>query len=104
VRSLAHFVGGRIEQAVAGPVSLRVDARYLRAGTGVERWNAAPSALITLGGRIDLEGGYRFGNLRDADFAAQGGKGFFATLGVRVTENGLKSVTGFWRDRMSGDK
>jgi hypothetical protein len=101
VRSLSHFVGGRFEQAVMGPVSARIDARLLRAGSGIQRWNVAPSALVTIAGRIDIEGGYRLGNLRDADFAAQGGKGFFATLGVRVTERALTSVTGFWRDRLS---
>lgn len=103
VRSLSHFVGGRAEQVLAGPLSARIDARFLSAGTGVQRWNAAPSALVTVGGRIDIEGGYRFGNLRDADFAAQGGKGFFATIGVRVTEGALTSAAGFWRERIARD-
>jgi hypothetical protein len=101
VRSLSQYVGGRFEQTVMGPVSARVDARFLRTGSGIQRWNAAPSALVTIAGRIDVEGGYRFGNLRDADFAAEGGKGFFATLGVRVTESAVTSVTRFWRDRLS---
>ncbi|MEO5510537.1 MAG: hypothetical protein ABIS27_07890, partial [Longimicrobiales bacterium] len=101
VRSLSHYVGGRFEQSVFGPLSARVDARVLRTGSGTQRWNAAPAALFTIAGRLDLEGGYRFGNLRDADFAAQGGKGFFATLGIRITERSLSSVAGFWRDRLS---
>jgi hypothetical protein len=50
---------------------------------------------------VELAAGYRFGDLRDPDFAVTGGHGWFATFGARVTEESLSSVAAFWRHRMS---
>jgi hypothetical protein len=67
------------------------------------RWNLAPALVAALGPRVEVEGGYRFGNLIDPDFAQQGGRGFYATLGVRFTENVLTSAADFWRERIARD-
>jgi hypothetical protein len=39
--------------------------------------------------------GYRFGDLRDPDFAVRGGHGAFVTIGVRVTENVFPTAADF---------
>jgi hypothetical protein len=60
---------------------------------------------VRVGPRIEVEGGYRFGDLLDRDFAANGGGGLFATFGVRLTESVIGSPAAFWRDRITtGDR
>jgi hypothetical protein len=44
------------------------------------------------------------GALRDRDFAANGGSGVFATLGVRFTESLITGPASFWRDRIAGGR
>jgi hypothetical protein len=51
-----------------------------------------------------LETGYRFGALRDPDFAAVGGSGAFASVGFRFTEGSLVNPAAFWRDRIANDR
>lgn len=87
VASFAHFTGTRITQVVHGPVSIRVDARMLIDGnTHTIHWTTAPALVTQLGNGLELETGYRFGPLQDLDFAAEGGKGFYASLHLRVME------------------
>ncbi|MDB4899769.1 MAG: hypothetical protein JWN53_1577, partial [Gemmatimonadetes bacterium] len=100
-----HFAGARFEQHVIGPLRLRADGRMmLETRSGTTMWNAAPSAVLDIQGRFLLEGGYRFGLLRDPDFAAVGGAGGFVTAGLRFTENAFASPAAFWRDRILNDR
>ncbi|HEV2145958.1 MAG TPA: hypothetical protein VGR37_00930, partial [Longimicrobiaceae bacterium] len=101
LRSFAHYLGGRYGQAVRGSLSARLDGRMLLEGTtGAARWSAAPSLVLRLNPQLELEGGWRVGDLRDPDFFAQGGSGPFAALGIRLTEGTLDSTAAFWRERI----
>jgi uncharacterized repeat protein (TIGR01451 family) len=103
--NVAHFGGARMQQELRGPLSMRLDGRLLLDATGgASRWNLAPALVAGLGPRVEIEGGYRFGNLSDPDFAQQGGRGFYATLGVRFTESVLSSAADFWRERIARDQ
>jgi hypothetical protein len=105
VGSTAHFAGARAEQALFSGIRARVDARLLAEGlTSTQRWSLAPSLTMGLGGGLEVEGGYRFGTLEDADFARYGQKGFFAVLGMRFTEGTAASVADFWKDRIRDDR
>jgi hypothetical protein len=100
-----HFAGARFDQRIAGALHLRADGRMLmETESRTALWNVAPSALYDLQGRLLLEAGYRFGALRDPDFAAVGGSGAFATVGFRFTEGSLASPAAFWRDRIANDR
>jgi hypothetical protein len=103
VQGVAHFLGGRADQTLLGPLAVRIDSRFLVDGTGTSRWSAAPAGVLRLGGRIEVEGGYRFGDLQDSDFA-RGGQGLYATIGIQVTESVLGSAAAFWRERMAADR
>ncbi|HST60412.1 MAG TPA: SdrD B-like domain-containing protein [Longimicrobium sp.] len=99
--SMAHFAGARAEQALDERFRLRMDGRLLvDAAGGARRWNLAPALVAGVGG-LELEAGYRFGDLVDPDFAAQGGEGFYATLGIRFTEGLLTDAGTFWRRRLA---
>lgn len=107
VKSFAHFMGLRADQGIQGPLRFRLDGRMLVDGNGGgTRWNLAPALLRSLGNTgLEIEAGYRFGELEDADFAAQGGKGFYATLNLRFTESLLTDAAQFWRERLGrGDR
>ncbi|HEU0052133.1 MAG TPA: hypothetical protein VFQ39_03105, partial [Longimicrobium sp.] len=99
--TLAQYFGLRGERTLTGPLGARLDGRALLAGEGGAEWNLAPSLLFDIGPQLRLEAGYRFGGLEDPDFAAQGGRGFFATLGVRFSERLLDSAAAFWRERVN---
>ncbi|HEX2191310.1 MAG TPA: hypothetical protein VHG51_20535, partial [Longimicrobiaceae bacterium] len=101
VRSLAHYLGARWGQALHGAWSARLDGRMLLEGTtGAARWSATPSLVMRLGPQLEVEGGWRIGDLRDPDFYAFGGSGPFAALGIRLTEGTLASTASFWRERI----
>ncbi|MEW5928117.1 MAG: SdrD B-like domain-containing protein [Gemmatimonadota bacterium] len=101
VQAMAHYLGGRYGQALRGPLSARLDGRMLLEGTtGTARWSATPSLVMRLGAQLELEGGWRLGDLRDPDFFAFGGSGPFAALGIRLTEGTLDSTASFWRERI----
>jgi len=88
-----------------GVVRLRVDGRMLlEQASGAAPWSVAPSLALRVGPRLELEGGYRMGALRDRDFAANGGSGAFATIGVRFTESLITGPASFWRDRIAGGR
>jgi len=53
---------------------------------------------------LEIEIGYRFGELQDPDFAIRSGDGVFLTIGMRVTEDLLGSAADFWRTKMGGDR
>jgi hypothetical protein len=103
----AQYLGARLEQSVTrdGVVRLRVDGRMLlEQASSAAPWSVAPSLALRVGPRLELEGGYRIGALRDRDFAANGGRGAFATIGVRFTEGLITGPASFWRDRIAGDR
>jgi hypothetical protein len=81
-----------------------MDARLLVEGmTGAQMWSAAPSLTLGLVNGLEVEGGYRFGTLEDADFARNGQRGFFAVLGMRFTEGTAASIADFWKERVFAD-
>jgi hypothetical protein len=103
----AQYLGARVEQGLTrdGVARLRIDGRMLLEQTSAAApWSVAPSVALRVGPRLELEGGYRMGALRDRDFAANGGSGAFATIGVRFTESLITSPAAFWRDRIAGDR
>jgi uncharacterized repeat protein (TIGR01451 family) len=103
----AQYLGARLEQGMTrdGVVRLRLDARMLlEQASSAAPWSVAPSAVLRVGPRLELEAGYRMGALRDPDFAANGGSGAFATIGVRFTESLITGPASFWRDRIAGDR
>jgi hypothetical protein len=103
----SQYLGARVEQGVTrdGVARLRLDGRMLlEQSSGTAPWSIAPSLALRVGPRLELEGGYRMGDLLDRDFAANGGSGLFATVGVRFTEKLISSPAAFWRERIAGDK
>jgi uncharacterized repeat protein (TIGR01451 family) len=104
----SQYLGARVQQALRrdGVALLRIDGRMLLAeqAGGAAPWSLAPSLALRVGPRIEVEGGYRLGELMDRDFAANGGSGVFATVGVRFTENLIGGPAAFWRDRITGDR
>jgi len=100
-----HFAGARFDQHVMGALHVRADGRLLmETDSRTSLWNVAPSVLYDVQGRLVLEAGYRFGALRDPDFAAVGGAGAFATVGFRFTEGSLATPAAFWRERIANDR
>jgi uncharacterized repeat protein (TIGR01451 family) len=103
VSSVTQYVGGRVRQHIAGRFDVRSTARVLlEQRSGLSRWDIAPAAGIRLIQGLDLEAGYRFGNLVDADFAQNGGHGFYTTLGMNLTEESARNIADFWRARLGG--
>ncbi len=103
----SQYLGARVQQGLTrgGVATLRVDGRMLlEESSGTAPWSVAPSLALRVGPRLEFEGGYRMGDLLDRDFAANGGSGLFATVGVRFTENLIGSPAAFWRDRLAGDR
>jgi hypothetical protein len=103
----SQYLGATVEQAMTrdGVVRARLDGRaLLEQASGTAPWSVAPSLLMRVGPRLELEGGYRVGDLVDRDFAANGGRGLFASLGVRFTEKLITSPAAFWRERIAGDR
>ncbi len=82
---------------------LRGDARLLLEHTSsTSRWDLAPQAFYMPVRELEMAAGYRFGNLRDPDFAVDGGRGWFVTFGARITEKSLGTAADFWRRRIAG--
>jgi uncharacterized repeat protein (TIGR01451 family) len=101
--SSTHYVGGRVQQRLYGPLDVRAQGRYLReAGSGFRQHDLAPALGLKVSESIEIEGGHRFGTLRDRDLARDGGEGWYATLGLRFSEDTGKGVARFWRERIRG--
>ena len=103
----SQYIGGRLQQALRrdGVLAFRTDARMLvEQASGASPWSVAPSLALRVGPRLEVEGGYRMGDLLDRDFAANGGSGAFATFGVRLTEQLVRSPAAFWRERVTEDR
>jgi hypothetical protein len=98
--SWADYVGGRLDLAVQSWLGFRAESRLLIERTShSQRWDLAPSLVFIPVDGLEAQFGYRFGDLRDPDFAVDGGAGLFATFGVRLTEKVFPTSADFWRPR-----
>jgi hypothetical protein len=101
VVSFAHFAGWRAQLDWRYGVGVRADVRsLLEQSTGTVRYDVAPQVVFGPIPGLELAAGYRFGTLRDPDFAVSGGQGFFLTLGAQVTERTLGSAADYWFSRL----
>ena len=100
--SSADYAGAHLDVGVEPGVRVRADGRLLHERmSGVVRWDAAPQVVVIPMRGVEVAAGYRVGDLHDVDFAVRGGTGWFVTLGAAVTEQSIRSLTGFWRERWS---
>jgi hypothetical protein len=103
LRSLANFVGWRASAVVLPLLEVRAEGRLLMERTsGTNRYDIAPQLAFLPQRAVEIVAGYRFGDLRDPDFAVNGGHGWFVTFGARVTERTVASAADFWRQRLAG--
>jgi len=101
VVSFAHFMGWRAQLDWRYGLGVRADVRsLLEQSTGALRYDVAPQLVFGLIPGLELGAGYRFGTLRDPDFAVSGGPGFFLTVGAQVTERTLESAADYWLSRL----
>jgi len=101
VVSFAHFMGWRAQLDWRYGVGVRADMRsLLEQSTGTLRYDVAPQLVFGPIPGLELAAGYRFGTLRDPDFAVSGGPGFFLTIGAQVTERTLESAADYWFSRL----
>jgi hypothetical protein len=100
LRSNADYLGTRLDLGVTRWLALRADARALDERlTDSRTWDLAPALVFHVVEGLELSSGYRWGTLRDIDFAANGGTGFFMTFGARFTESSMPTAAAFWRSR-----
>jgi len=100
--SAAQYAGASLDIRMTPWFGLRGEGRLLHEGTSAStRWDAAPQLVVIPMRGIEVAGGYRAGDLHDPDFAVRGGPGWFVTLGAAITEQSIRNVAGFWRDRWS---
>jgi hypothetical protein len=98
--SSADYAGARLDVGLVPWLRVRGDGRLLHERmSGTVRWDAAPQLVVIPVRGIEVAGGYRLGDLRDPDFAVRGGQGWFITLGAAITEQSLRGIAGFWRER-----
>ena len=103
LRSVADFVGWRASLRVQPLLELRADGRLLNERTsGTTRYDLAPALAFLPQQTLEIVLGYRLGDLRDPDFAVNGGHGLFLTFGLRMTEGSIASAAEFWRQRLAG--
>lgn len=102
-RNQTDFVGVRGRWFANEWAGVELEARGLMSELAPGAiWDVAPSAVVRPFEAIEVELGYRFGDLRDPDFAVHSGKGVFLTLGTRITEDLLESAAGYWRSKFGG--
>jgi hypothetical protein len=105
VAANTQYIGARAKQQITSRFDLRIAARALtESHSELQQWDLASAVGIRLIQGLDLETGYRFGELHDADFARSGGHGFYATLGLSLTEQTGRSVAQFWRNRIGDNR
>jgi hypothetical protein len=98
--SSAEYMGAHASLELTGRVALRADGRLLlEHASSARRWDVAPQLAIAIGS-LEIAGGYRFGDLRDPDFAVRGGPGWFVVVGAHLTEHAFPQVADFWRARL----
>lgn len=102
-RNQTDFVGVRARWFANEWAGVELEARGLMSELAPGAiWDVAPSAVVRPFEAIEVELGYRFGDLQDPDFAIHSGKGVFLTLGTRITEDLLESAAGYWRSKFGG--
>jgi hypothetical protein len=100
VGSTAHYLGSRVRYRLGSRLSLQGESRMLRESlSGATRWDVGPAVGLMLVEGLELLGGYRFGDLRDPDYAVSGGTGAFVQLQAGITEGAVGSIAEFWRGR-----
>ncbi|HEV7364632.1 MAG TPA: SdrD B-like domain-containing protein [Gemmatimonadales bacterium] len=100
LRSRADYAGANLRVDLNSWLALRGDGRLLLEHTsGSRRWDAAPSIALRLINGLELQAGYRFGDLRDPDFSVRGGHGLFLTMSASLTEKQFVTAADFWRTR-----
>jgi hypothetical protein len=101
VWSDSHFMAARARADWQYGLGARVEGRGLfEQTTNAVRYDLAPQAVFAPIPGVEFAAGYRFGTLKDPDFAVNGGQGFFVMLGAQVTERSLASAADFWFDRL----
>ncbi len=102
-RNQTDFMGVRGRWYAKEWIGAEFEARGLMSGLAAGAiWDVAPSVVVAPYEALEIEVGYRFGDLQDPDFAVRSGEGFFLTLGTRVTEDLISSAADFWRERFGG--
>ncbi|HUF50614.1 MAG TPA: DUF11 domain-containing protein [Longimicrobiales bacterium] len=102
LRSSTHFAGARLRRDLTDRLDVRANARLLmEQRSGTLMWDLAPALGVTILNGLELEAGYRLGGFEDADFAQNGGHGWYAALGMSITEKSGAGVAGFWQDRIA---
>ncbi len=102
-KSSSNFVGARASVRVLPRVDVRADGRLVQhAASSARSFDLAPAIAVLPHRSLEVVSGYRVGDLRDADFAVNGGRGWFVTFGARVTEGSISSAADFWRQRLGG--
>ncbi|MEE8116694.1 MAG: hypothetical protein V3T28_06270, partial [Gemmatimonadales bacterium] len=101
LESWADYIGGRLNLDIARWLAFRSEGRLLiERMSDSRRWDAAPSLVLIPTNGFEISGGYRFGDLRDPDFAVRGGPGWFVTFSARITER-IFTAADFWRPRFA---
>ncbi|MGD0484330.1 MAG: hypothetical protein ABSB58_06720, partial [Gemmatimonadales bacterium] len=100
--SHATFVGARVLLGADQRIGFRAEGRLLVDQlTGTQRYDLAPQVVVVPLTGLEVAAGYRFGDLKDPDFAVSGGNGVFLTIGVRFTERSATTAAAYWRERIS---
>lgn len=101
--STADFVGWRGSRRLRPNLEMRANGRLLiERATSSRRFDVAPELAFMPQPALEIVSGYRLGNLRDPDFAVDGGPGWFLTFGARISEGTVNSAADFWRQRLGG--
>ena len=102
-RNQTDFVGVRGRWFANEWIGAELEARGLMSALAPGAiWDVAPSIVGRPLDALEVEVGYRFGDLQDPDFAVRSGDGLFLTLGTRITEDLIDSAAAFWRSRFGG--
>ena len=101
--SMAEFVGWRGSRRLRSYLEMRANGRLLiERVSASRRFDLAPELAFMPQPALEIVSGYRLGNLRDPDFAIDGGPGWFLTFGARLSEGTVNSAADFWRQRLGG--
>ena len=102
-RNQTDFVGARALWLTHRWFGFELEARGMLTDlVAGSTWDVAPSVVSRPVEAIEVELGYRFGDLQDPDFAVRSGSGWFLTLGTRITEDLIPTAASFWRSRFGG--
>lgn len=98
----AHHLAATVDRAAIANLRGRLDTRLLYSPTAdAARWSVAPSLVYELISAVEVEAGYRLGDLDDIDFARSGDSGAFLSLQASFTEEDAGGIAAFWRNRLA---